>query len=181
MKLTLDNIADISHLFNKENAFSYTPEMQYDIAQENFVNLEHEVFATNYLGQLKNWHSFINNKKTSAVVCYQSEDEPSWYITNIYGTEDINQLISEAAAYNETCNLYKFYIVIPEQNLHNFKLELSNYDYFNEIFVKEKSRCYYTTFWQVLYKRTMPDKNTIVRCYYLKKEFRKLTTSMSNI
>ena len=181
MKLTLDNFKDINHLFNKENAFSHTPEIKYEIANDNFVSLDHEVFAKNYLGQLKNWHSFINNKKTSAVVCYQGEDDPSWYITNIYGTEDINDLITEAVVYNETCNLNKFYIVIPVQDLNNFDLQLVNYDYFDEIFVKEKTRCYYTTFWQVLYKRTIPNKDTIVRCYYLKEKFRKLTTSMSNI
>lgn len=181
MKLTIDNITDIKELFNREHLLNYTPEIKYDIANKTFTSLEHEIFANNYLGQLKNWHSFINDDKSSAIVCYQSEDEPSWYVTNIYGTEDINSLISEGVAYNESCGIYKFYIAIPVQDMVNFNLQLVNYDYFDEIFVKEKSRCFYNTFWQILYKRTLPEKDTIVRCYYLKSKNRTHIPNTSNI
>jgi hypothetical protein len=181
MKLTLDNKTEIIKLFNKENAFSYSKEIKFDITKEDFVSLEHEIFATNYLGQLKNWHSFINDNKTSSIVCYQSEDEPSWYLTNIYGTQDINSLIQEAVLYNESYNYYKFYVAIPIKDLNNFNVELENYEYFDEVFVKEKSRCFYTTFWQLLYRRTLPDKDTIIRCYYMKQSSRKFIPQMSNI
>lgn len=185
MKLTIDHIDEIEELFKQKNCYRYLPDynpnLNSDVDSEKFYNFEHQIFVKNYLGQLKNWSSFANKTKTSGIVCFQSEDEPSWYITDIYGVDEIKSIILEAIEYHENLNLYKFYLVLPFELINEFSLELSYYDYFDEIVVEEKTKCFFTTFWQILYKRILPSKKSIVRCYFMKKEFRKNIPLMSNI
>lgn len=169
MKLTLAHSDNIKNLFTSSDSL----DNQLDIASPGFINVSHEIFQTNYLGQLNNWHSFADENLTTAIVCYQSQDEASWYLTHKVGNGDITHLISEAIEYNQNCNLFKFYMIIPTTNLDTFSLGINEYDYFDEMIVPKKTRCYYSTIWQLLYQRVLPTEDTIVRCYYLKKEYRK--------
>jgi hypothetical protein len=169
MKLTLDHSSKIKNLFNKTDEVS----SPFDIKAVGFSNVEHEIFHNNYLGQLKNWHSFADDQVSTAIVFYQSEDEASWYITDTFGSGDMQSLISEAIEFNQKYNLFKFYLTIPVDTAESFSLNNHEYDYFDEMIVQKKTRCHFSTIWQLLYHRTLPTNDTLVRCYYLKREYRK--------
>lgn len=183
MKLRLEHFNEIKKIFQEPKFMRCVPDSPLvdPFTEKTFINTEHEIFCNNYLGQLKNWHSFVNNDFTCAVVFYQGEDEASWYVTDIYGTKDFEKIFQEIVDFNEKSNLYKFYILIPLELIDTFSINLERYDYFDEMIIKEKTKCFYTLIWQILFKRISPNKTSVVRCYFLKQSHRKHLPIAGNI
>ena len=46
------------------------------------------------------------------------------------------------------------------------------YDYFDEYVISPKQKTFYSDHWEILYGRRLLLVNTIVRCTFLKKEYR---------
>ena len=177
MKLDRTHIDKICTLFEKTNDWRYLPTSKFIEQNENFLNFEHEIFSNNFLGQLKNWHAFANDDFSSGLVLYQSTDEPAWFITDILGHGDLTEILTEAIKFNEKTGRFKFYVAIPttltgtieENTLNNIA---NNYMFFDEGVTPAQTKNFYSTYWQVLYKRTMPSVDTLTRCYLLKNNFR---------
>lgn len=151
----------IKNFFIKETEFTFL-DMLPAITSSVYCNLQHEIFCKNFLGQLKSWQCFTNNTQTSAVVCYQSPDEPCLYITDILGSLDL-AIFSEVVHLKLNDKIKRFSICLPieKQNI----IDLDSFLSYNECEVPIRTRCPYNRFWQILYKRQLPTKYTTVKSY----------------
>jgi hypothetical protein len=177
MKLDTTHADKICTLFEKTNEWRYLPTLNFVEKNANFLNFEHEIFSNNFLGKLKNWHAFANSDFSSGLVLYQSTDEPAWFITDILGHGDLTEILAEAIKFNEEAGRFKFYITVPKKLIgtigeHTLNNSAHTYTFFNEGVTPALTKNFYSTYWQVLYKRTMPSVDTVTRCYVLKNDFR---------
>ena len=177
MKLDTTHADKICTLFEKTNEWQYLPKLNFVEENANFLNFEHEIFSNNFLGQLTNWHAFANNDFSSGLVLHQSTNEPAWFITDVLGHGDSTEILSEAIKFNEKTGKFKFYITIPKTLIGTIKENTLNtsandYMFFNEGITPAQTKNFYSTYWQVLFKRTMPSVDTVTRCYVLKNDFR---------
>lgn len=186
MKLNKIHVDKVYTLFEKTNSWRYLPKSNFVEENANFLNFDHEIFSNNFLGQLKNWHAFSNDDFSSGLVLYQSTDEPAWFITDILGHGDLTNILTEAIEFNEQSERLKFYVAMPEslidageENILNNSA--CNYVFFNEGLTPARTKNLYSTYWQVLYKRTMPLVNTITRCYSLKNDLRSKLPIIGNL
>jgi len=61
------------------------------------------------------------------------------------------------------------------------KLNKERYGAFDEFTVAAKEKCLYTLPWQILFNRTLLPVDTIVRCTFLKQEYRTTLHKGSNL
>lgn len=144
----------------------------------------HSAFYETYLSGLKNFHAFgavANNTITGIITFYESIDEASWYCTGVRNSGNsvaIKKLLDTAMDYNEKNGRFKFYSLLAAKHARGwrkfmFSEEASvRYDYFDEFFVQSKHQCEFNLHWQILFNRTLVDDDTIVRCTFLKQQFR---------
>lgn len=153
-------------------------------AVEVFNNALYNIFCSNYLSDLKNYHAFgyiVDGQVKSMISFYESYEEPSWYYT-LYRSSGNNQylklVLDEVIKYNESNGRLKFYTLVQERHsklLRRFTWSDYNnerYGYFDEYKVAPGHKCYYTNAWELLYKRYLLPDTTVVRCNYLKQEYR---------
>jgi len=186
MKLDRTHIDKICPLFEKTNDWRYLPILNFVEENINFLNFEHEIFSNNFLGQLKNWHAFASNDFSSGLVLYQSADEPAWFITDILGHGDLIEILTEAIKFNEKTGRFKFYVTVPKTfigTIEENKLNViaNNYIFFDEGVTPALTKNFYSTYWQVLYKRTMSSVDTLTRCYLLKNNYRQELPIMGSL
>ena len=137
-----------------------------------------QIFVNNYLGQLKNWHTYGNTN--CFVTFYESIDEPAWFCTKVKFTEIkfLSSVITECIQHNEINKRLKFYCLIPSvlKDQHHFLLldstQIERYYWVDEDIVPAKTKSKYTHAWQTLFERTLIDCDMIVRCYYLQQKYR---------
>jgi hypothetical protein len=152
--------------------------------EREFNTLLYDVFCANYLSDLKNFHAYgyIENGIVRALISfYESDEEPSWYYT-VYRSDGNNNLLrpvlDAVIEHNESRNRFKFYTLVHEKHskllrrFHWSKYNDSRYGYFDEFIVPSKNKCFYTNHWELLYKRMLMPEASIVRCNYLKQEYR---------
>ena len=158
-------------------------------AQTVFYN----TFVDTYLSGLRNYVALglvDNGEVKSLISFYMSPDEPCWYGTMIRSLNDKNYvrpLLDAAMAFNETRGRFKFYTLWNASHgrllrRFAFSSEANNrYDYVDEIIVLAKTKCVYTNYWQILFNRTLLPVDSIVRCTFLKQEYRPVTPIGGNI
>lgn len=158
-------------------------------AQTVFYN----TFVDTYLSGLRNYVALglvENGEVKSLISFYMSPDEPCWYGTMIRSLNDKNYvrpLLDAAMAFNEVRGRFKFYTLWNASHgkllrRFAFSSEANNrYDYVDEIIVPAKTKCVYTNYWQILFNRTLLPVNSIVRCTFLKQEYRLVTPIGGNI
>lgn len=142
-------------------------------------------FYRTYLVGLSNFHAYgafdSDNQLTSIICLFDSTDEPSWYYTLCRSNGDTNalkELFDAVIAIQEKKNRFKFYTLVNVKHgplLRKFTYsEFNNerYGYFDEFVVPAKSRCYYNNAWELLFKKVLLPTDTVVRCSYLKQEYR---------
>jgi hypothetical protein len=153
---------------------------------ETFNTLLYNIFCSNYLSDLKAFKAFgYQNEQTgnidAIISFYQSFEEPSWYYTLYRSAGDNNKLrgvLDEVIKYNENDGRYKFYTLVQSDHskllrrFHWSKYNDERYGYFDEFVVPKNTKCYYTNAWELLFKRFIVPADTIVRCNYLKQEYR---------
>ena len=160
------------------------PEFNSANHDENFNTLLYDIFCSNYLGDLKNFHAYgyVENNEVKALISfYESTDEPSWFYT-IYRSSGDNNLLREVLdaviKHNEDRGRLKFYTLTHSRHtrllrrFHWSKYNDERYGYFDEFMVPAKNKCFYTNPWELLYKRFLVPEDSIVRCNYLKQEYR---------
>jgi hypothetical protein len=101
--------------------------------------------------------------------------------------EHLPSVIDNVIDYNERKGKLRFFSLIDEkvQNAYNDMIlsseQKERYGWFDDFMVKSKNKCIPVLPWQALYFRTLVDGNTIVRCNFLKQEYRINISNGGNI
>lgn len=192
VKLDRRHIEAVKPLFNNANYMgnSVSDTDAFKIGDSNaepvaiFNSALYLIFCSNYLSDLNNYHAFgyVEDGEVKALISfYESVDEPAWYYT-VYRSSGNNQYLKEildqVIKYNEAKGRLKFYTLVHQKHsklLRRFTWSNYNderYGYFDEYLVPSKNKCYYTNAWELLYKRFLLPEDSVVRCNYLKQEYR---------
>lgn len=154
---------------------------------ELFNNALYNIFVSNYLSDLtKNFHAFgyvddVTGEVKALISFYESTEEPAWYYTIYRSSGDNNLLrlvLDEVIKYNEENGRLKFYTLVHQKHskllrrFHWSKFNDDRYGYFDEYIVPAKTKCFYLNAWELLYKRFILPENSVVRCNFLKQEYR---------
>lgn len=186
IKLDESHIDIIRPLFDNKNYMGQNVASADFFCKEKMAEIYHKAFSTTYLTGLSNYHAFGMMDETNNVIaliaCYQSPDEPAWYGTNIRSfaqdTEVVRQLLDKMIEFNEQQGRLKFYTLWAAKHarlLRRFAFSANaneRYDYFDEIVIPARTRCFYNNYWQVLFNRILLPHDTVVRCSFLKQKYR---------
>jgi hypothetical protein len=161
-----------------------SPDFRQDDETLNFNKLLYDIFCSNYLSDLNNFHAYgyLEDGVVKALISfYESVEEPAWYYT-IYRSSGNNNLLREVLdaviEHNESRGRLKFYTLTNSSHtrllrrFHWSKYNDERYGYFDEFLVPAKHKCFYVNPWELLYKRFLVPEDSIVRCNYLKQEYR---------
>jgi len=181
---------DSSHVDSIREIFGHKKYMGHETSQFNIgpnLNLNaltYDIFCANYLSGLNNFHAYgyIQDDNVKALISfYESDEEPAWYYT-MYRSSGNNNLLrpvlDAVIDHNEKRNRFKFYTLVHAKHskllrrFHWSKYNDERYDYIDEYLVPAKTKCFYTNAWELLYKRFLLPGDSIVRCNFLKKEYR---------
>ncbi len=156
----------------------------FEMKETKFNTLTYDIFCANYLSDLNNFHAYgyLEDGIVKALISfYESVDEPAWYYT-LYRSMGNNNLLrdvlDEVIKYNESNGRLKFYTLTHSRHtkllrrFHWSKYNNERYGYFDEFIVPIKNKCFYINSWELLYKRLLLPEDSIVRCNYLKQEYR---------
>jgi hypothetical protein len=185
VRLTSNHTEQVKDLFvNKKFMGKNIDDPAFKLQDTTFNKLTYDMFCSNYLSDLKNFHAYgyiEDNTVKSLISFYESVEEPAWYYT-MYRSSGNNELLrpvlDEVIAHNEERNRLKFYTLVHQKHsrllrrFHWSKYNDERYGYFDEYIVPTKNKCYYTNAWELLYKRMLLPEDSIVRCNYLKQEYR---------
>lgn len=150
---------------------------------EEFKEIAYNVFSDTYLSDLKNYAAFgtiEDGMVTSVIAGYASLENPEWYWTQVRSKNAlaIKYALDAAIEYHEQNGRFKFYSAFNLKYKESYrrlafsKENQERYTYVNEFVVPAKTRCPYLTPWQVLFNRTLVPVDTVVRCAFLKPEYR---------
>jgi len=151
---------------------------------EKVQTVFYNTFVDTYLSGLRNYKALglvEDGVVKSLISFYMSPDEPCWYGTMIRSLNDKNYvrpLLDSAMAFNETRGRLKFYTLWNADHgklLRRFAFSTEanqRYEYVDEIIVPARTKCVYTNYWQILFNRTLLPVNSVVRCTFLKQEYR---------
>lgn len=195
IKLTHEHISATRPMFSVKKFMGVNPDEKYFVVDELvFEDYYHEAFYNTYLSGLSNYHAYgafdDKNVIQGIITFYESQDEPSWYGTGIRnrgGREVGRALLDTAIKHNEDKSRFKFYTVWSEKHMKPLRRfifsEWANerYDYFDEYIVPEKHQCIYNLHWQILFNRILVPVNSVVRCTFLKQEYRKKLSIGGNL
>ena len=177
----------IKPLFYRDNYMGINLSSNYIVdPSEQAQTVFYNTFVDTYLSGLRNYVAlglFEDGEVKSLISFYMSPDEPCWYGTMIRSLNDKNYvrpLLDSAMAYNEVRGRLKFYTLWNATHgkllrRFAFSKEADNrYDYVDEIIVKARTKCVYTNYWQILFNRTLLPVDSVVRCTFLKQEYRQV-------
>jgi len=184
-KLEKSDTDNIATLFNNSKYMGANVRTTDFVAKDRMAKVYHSAFCTTYLVGLTSYHSFggfdNNGNLLGLMACHQSADEPSWYGTQIRssGNKDVSRsLLDHMIQFNEDAGRYKFYTLWNAKHanlLRRFTFSDwadERYDYFDECIVPAKTKCLYTSHWQILFNRILLPVDTVVRCTFLKQKYR---------
>jgi hypothetical protein len=183
--LNQDDVENTKHLFYQPNYMGINVYENNFYHKEKYVKTYHDNFCYSYLSDLKNYKAIgkinENNEVVGFLSYYQSPEDPSWYgtqIRSVAGKQVVRDLLDKAIELNENDGRYKFYTLWSANQtryLRRFAYNTVNnerYDYFDEIVVPAKTKCLYTMHWHILFHRILLPVDTVVRCTFLKQQYR---------
>ena len=186
VKLNSNHIIGVRSLFEvssiymgvKHEQFSYPPNMQVS-------PVLYTIFCDTYLSDLNNFCAFgaVDDQGIvhALMSFYISNDDPSWFFTvgrSLGNNFLLKDILDEVMKYNENMGRLKFYTCMNIEKAHlmrrlGFSKEArERYDYFDEYTVDAKHKSFYLLHWEILYKRTLVPLKTVIRCTFLKREYR---------
>jgi hypothetical protein len=186
VKLSSEHIEQVKPLFYIKK-FMGISTLGKSVTNKNPVNkLLYDIFCSNYLSDLDNFHAYgyvdeDEDEVKSLISFYESVEEPAWYYT-LYRSSGDNELLrpvlDKVIEHNEANGRLKFYTLVNQRHsrllrrFHWSKYNDERYGYFDEYLVPAKQKCYYTNAWELLFKRYLSSEDCVVRCNYLKQEYR---------
>jgi len=163
--------------------FSHSKYMGLETSQEH-NDMLYDRFTNTYTFGLNNFHSYgyIQDNEIKALISfYESDEEPAWYYT-LYRSMGDNKLLSQVLdhviEHNENKGRLKFYTLTHTRHtrllrrFHWSKYNDERYGYFDECLIPAKHKSIYTNHWELLFKRSLLPEDSIVRCNFLKQEYR---------
>ena len=195
VKLTADHAQDARHLFNNEKYMGVEVNNEtWGTNVHYFANLTYNRFTNAYLTDLKNFGAYgavDDSGIVQAFVCYYtSVDEPSWYYTLARSNGDnklMKDILDVIIAMQEAQGRMKVYSLVNSDHskilrrLYWSEYNSNRYHYVDEYIVPAKYKTYYSRDWELLFKRSLLPSDTIVRCSFLKQEFRTVLPIGGNI
>ena len=185
IKLTSEHTEQVRYIFDHKKYMGISvDDVAFDLKETNFNTLTYDIFCANYLSGLNNFHAYgyIEDGVVKALISfYESVDEPAWYYTLYRSTGNNNLLrdvLDEVIKHNEANGRLKFYTLTHARHtrllrrFHWSKYNDERYGYFDEFVVPTKNKCFYVNAWELLYKRLLLPEDSVVRCNYLKQEYR---------
>lgn len=186
IELTSEHAEAVKPLYHTTKYMGINSHSNYfvDTTSDSFEELYHKSFVETYLSGLKNYKAFglfEDGEIKSLLALYQSNDEPCWYGTQIRSLKNKNYvppLLDYVMRYNEQQGRLKFYTLWSKKHsrlLRRFAFtEEANerYAYVDELIVPAKTKCIYTSYWHILFNRILLPHDTVIRCTYLKAEYR---------
>jgi hypothetical protein len=150
--------------------------------QEN--NLYYLRFCQRFLFNLNSFHSYgyvENDEVKSLVGYYESDEEPAWYYLMGRSNGDqalLQKVLDKVLEVNENNGRCKFYSLVNcnhsklLRKLYWSKYNSERYDFYDECFIPAKHKSIYTNHWELLFNRTLMEYDTVIRCNFLKQEYR---------
>jgi hypothetical protein len=183
-RLTMAHAKGLKLLFSSEKYMGVNSNTEYFVGNEiKFNELAYEVFCDTYLSSLNNFKAFGSVEDgvvTSLISFYEAIDSPAWYWTQIRSKDHsaIPAVLDAAIAHNEANGRLKFYSMFNAKYAKSYRrLSFSKnaqerYGFIDECIVPVKTKCIYQDYWQILFNRTLVPVESLVRCTYLKQEYR---------
>lgn len=186
VKLDTSHAESLKHLFESDrymgtqlSEFGFA--LNSDVAKNRLFN----IFCSNYLSGLNsNFHAYGYEHAgviTALISFYESVEEPAWYYTLYRASGEsghLSAVLDTVIDHNEANGRLKFYTLVNSKHsklLRRFHWSAKNnerYGYVDEYVVPAKTKCYYVNAWELLFKRVLLPVDTVVRCNYLKQEYR---------
>lgn len=194
IKLTSDYKEKTKHLFSQRkfagiDAHKMEKHMAQWTADIPYDQWAHEAFCNTYLSDLTSFHAYglvdEDGNVHGVTTIYESDKEPSWYyiMCRTNGQWGLVRILLQGIIEDqESKGRYKFFTAFNARHGRAlrgvFFTEETNerYDYFDEVFVPAQTKCYYQMFWEILYGRSLMPVDTVVRCTFLKREYRPTQT-----
>ena len=193
LKLTEEHKAGVRSLFDKKD-FMGIDVTNWDATHEQFAQVSYNRFVNTYLSDLKNFHSYgaVADDGTvhSLIGFYESVDEPSWFYTlgrSNGNNKLLKSVLDSIIEVEEAQGRLKLYSLVNLQHasmlrrLYWSKYNSDRYHYVDEYMVPAKYKTYYNRDWELLFKRMLLPTDTVVRCSFLKQEFRTVLPIGGNI
>lgn len=154
--------------------------------EEKVRKFHYEYFCDHYLRGFDGYSiGFIQDDKVEALIGYEiDKEEPSWFLTLFRasgkGERHLPWCLDLACSHNEMEKRLKFYSCMNAKhagktNIRKFLFSEDvnqRYDYFDEYIVKANEKCPHNKHYELLYMRYTYPVDTVVRCTYLKQEYR---------
>lgn len=187
IKLQSEHLDLIGHLFYRDKFMGVDKkninlDYERDVITEMYLN----AFTCSYLTDAKNYHAYgvLNDEGeiNSLLGFYESVDDASWYWTQVRtagnNSNEIKMLLDVAMEHNEKNGRFKFYSMFPLEYRKVYRrlafsdIAKERYDYFDEYQVEAKHYLIFSLPWQILYNRTLVPVDSMVRCTFLKQQYR---------
>jgi hypothetical protein len=194
IKLTSEHKNLVKPLFENKKWMGVDSDQDFIDPELNFNEVHYDLFCDGYLSDLKQYHaygSFDDNMEVKSIISfYESNDNPEWYWTHIRSCGNrkfVLPLLDKVIEHNENNGRFKFYSMwnIRYQNIYRkfafSKYNAERYDYFEEFVVPAKTKCVWNMPWMILYGRTLVPLDTVVRCTFLKQQYREKLDIAGNI
>ena len=185
LKLDTTHTDQIKDLYNRSKYMGVDVAGNWAGRPDEYNEYMFSVFTKTYLSGLNNFHAYGVIDDLGNIPClitlYNSNDEPAWYYTQCRSSGDLEtlkHLFDGILEVQETSHRYKFYTLVNTKHaalLRRFTYSNYNdqrYGYYDEFTVPAKTRCYYNNAWELLFKKVLLPVDTVVRCSYLKQEYR---------
>lgn len=196
IKLTSAHAGKLMHLFDSDKYTGAEIFSNFAKDSDDFRSTMYNMYCSTYLSGLSNFHSMgyldhDTDRILSLITFYESIEEPAWYHGFYMGCDTDNRLsevFDEVIIYNESHHRNKFYTLVHFNDGTEVSLpyycdtsSFVRYDYVDEYMVPAKTKCVYTNTWELLYKRVLFPEDTVVRCNFLKQEYRNITPIGGNL
>lgn len=187
IELDKSHFIKTEHLFENKNFMGTDTSTNYFVPTDNnpMAKIYHAAFGRTYLTGLERYKALgledDDGNILGYISFYISASEPVWYGTMIrsaYNKDYVRRLLEAAMEYNEKQGRYRFYTLWSTKHaklLRRFAFSdeaNQRYDYFDECVIPAKTKCVYQNFWTILFSRILLPTDTVVRCTYLKREYR---------
>ena len=170
----------------KSDEYEYFKSIGYN---KDFALLIFDNFCETYLSGLNSFHAFgyvEDNTVKATISFYECDDEPTWYYTGVFGSGNrdyLTKVFDKIIEYNESNGRYKFVTSFStehaklQRRLYWSKYNSERYGYFDEYILPKRTKCIYEKHWKLLFNQILLPNDSIVRCNYLKPEYRQTITA----
>jgi hypothetical protein len=145
----------------------------------------YDMFCNTYLTGLISYHAYGAFDDDGNILAFsgfhESSQDPSWYYNMYRGNGDRKismYLLDKMIEHNEANGRLKFYTLVNKRHtklLRRFSYSERNnerYDYFDEILIPANHKCFYQKYWLTICRRALVPTDTVVRCSFLKQQYR---------